>query len=76
MKWLQEDSIPTLRGVSLAGLFLRHDRTYVIRPCKGGPEIKMNAESQLFQKLDTMSPREHIRVQPGSLLIAVYNDNW
>lgn len=72
----QEDSVPTQNGTSLAGIFLSHDKTYCIRPSKVGPEAKMNLESQLFQKLDTMTPREHIRVQAGNILVAVYNDNW
>lgn len=45
-------------------------------PMKGGPEARMDREHQLFQRLDSMLPREHIRVQPGEILVAVYNDNW
>lgn len=73
---LQEDSAPTHRGMSLAGLFFSETKTYIIGPKKGGPEAKLNAENQLFQRLDTMLPREHIKVQPGKLVFAVYNDNW
>lgn len=73
---MQENSVPTQKGPSLAGLFFLHDRTYAIGPGKGGPEAKMNTENQLFQKLDTMAPREHISIQPGKMMVAVYNDNW
>lgn len=73
---VQENSVPTQKGPSLAGLFFLHDRTYAIAPGKGGPEAKMNAENQLFHKLDTMAPREHISIQPGKMMVAVYNDNW
>lgn len=72
----QEDSISMYNGSSFAALFLSSDRTYVIQPAAGGPEAKANVENQLFQRLDTMFPREHVRVRPGKILVAVYNDNW
>lgn len=73
----QEDSIPTHRGASLAGLYFTHDKTYKLGPkLSRGDAIKVAPEDLTFQRLDSMSPREHIDVRPGKLLVGVYNDNW
>jgi len=74
---LQEDSMPTHRGPSLAGLFFTQDKTYQLGPkLSRGDAIKLSPESATFQRLDSLVPREHIDVRPGKLLLAVYNDNW
>jgi len=73
----QEDSMPTHRGPSLAGLFFTQDKTYQLGPkLSRGDAIKLSPESATFQRLDSLVPREHIDVRPGKLLLAVYNDNW
>jgi len=73
----QEDSLPTHSGPSMAGLFFTQDRTYHLgsKPSRGDA-IKQTPESLIFQRLDSLAPREHIDVRPGKLLLAVYNDNW
>ncbi len=61
----------------MAGLFFTQDRTYHLgaKP-RRGDAIKQTPESLIFQRLDSLAPREHIDVRPGKLLLAVYNDNW
>ena len=69
--------MPTHQGPSLAGLYFMHTRTYHLGPkLSRGDAIKLSPESQTFQRLDSLAPREHIAIRPGKLLFAVYNDNW
>eukprot|EP00884_Botryococcus_braunii_P022977 jgi/Botrbrau1/9363/Bobra.354_2s0019.1 len=73
---LQEDSVKVRKGITLAGLFFLPFQTLRIGPKPSPLELAEDPEAALFKRLDVMEPRETASLRPGTLLIAVYGDNW
>ncbi|KAK9838663.1 hypothetical protein WJX74_000967 [Apatococcus lobatus] len=77
----QEDSQEAQR-ISTAGIYVLPFDTHRL-----GPKPSMLQMSQIsrsghdpfemaFRRLDTLQPRDHVRLQPGQVLVAVVGDNW
>ncbi|KAK9812032.1 hypothetical protein WJX73_010432 [Symbiochloris irregularis] len=73
---LQEDSTKQKNSVQVAGAFCLSCTTHSMGPRLTTLETADNPENQLFRRLDSMTQREPLRVRPGTLLLAVYGDNW
>lgn len=72
----QEDSTKQKNSVQVAGAFCLSCTTHSMGPRLTTLETADNPENQLFRRLDSMAQREPLRVKPGTLLLAVYGDNW
>lgn len=73
---LQEDSTKQKNNVQVAGLYCLRCPTHRVGPRLSTLETANHPEAQLFRRLDSLTQREPLTLQPGRLLLAVYGDNW
>ena len=73
---VQEDSSKQKNNVQVAGVYCLRCTTHHVGPRLTTLETADNPEAQLFRRLDSMTLREPLHLQPGRLLLAVYGDNW
>ena len=73
---LQEDSIKQKNNVHVAGVYCLQCPTHKVGPRLTALETAESPEDQLFKRLESMAEREPLNLRPGTLLLAVYGDNW
>ena len=75
-KRLQEDSQKGKKGMQMAGLYFFPFLTCTLGPKPSVLENDPTPGGNLFKRLDSLQAREHIDIEPGVTLVAVYGDSW
>ena len=73
---LQEDSQKGKKGMQMAGLYFFPFLTCILGPKPSVLENDPTPGGNLFKRLDSLQAREHIDIEPGNTLVAVYGDSW